>query len=228
MIVYHGNDKIIDSPKITNDTARGDYGLGFYCTMDENTAREWACTYTQSGYVNKYEFTPGNLKMIDLCDGNYTFLSWLAILLKYRSMDMKSTLTMERRDYIVKNFLPDIEGVDVIKGIRADNTNFYIAKQFLNNAVSISTLKDSIGRTEAEAEVVLCSDKALSRMMFLKAEPVLWQAYFSPAVEKDLSLRQNFLMKKASERVSEELFVADIIKRGWTQYENKLPTMLYR
>ena len=228
MIVYHGNDKIIDNPKIEKDTVRGDYGPGFYCTMDENTAREWASTYTQSGYVNQYEFTQGRLKMVDLCDGNFTILSWLAVLLKYRSLDMKSSLTMERRDYIVENFLPDLEKVDIIKGIRADNTNFYIAKQFLNNSVSLATFRDSIGRLENEAELVLCSEKALTRMIFLKAEPVLWQAYFSAAVEKDLSLRQEFLVKKASERVSEELFIADIIKKGWTQYENKLPPMLYR
>lgn len=228
MVVYHGAEKIIDQPRIIGDTSSGDFGAGFYCTTGENIARAWACTYTMSGYINQYEFTPNRLKVIDLCGGDYTILSWLAVILRYRSVDMKSSLTMERRDYIIENFYPDIEDADVIKGIGAGNSNFYFVKQFLNNSVSLNTFMDALGQSESNMQMVIKSEKALRKVIFLKAEPVLWNAYFSEAVDKDLALRQQFLLKKASERVSEELFITDIVKMKWTKDENKLSPMLYR
>lgn len=228
MIVYQGSDKIVDQPHILEASKKADFGQGFYCVASENMAAEWSATYSQYGYVNQYEFTPGRLHVVDLCDGNYTILSWLAVVLKYRNLDMKSTLTLERRDYIVENFFPDISSADVIKGLRADNSNFYIARQFLNNAISLSTLQEAMYQPESNAQMVLKTPKALKKVIFLKADPILWHAYFTSAMERDLSLRQDFLIQKARERVSEEIFITDIVKMKWTKDENKLPPMLYR
>lgn len=41
-ILYHGSDKIVNSPRYGVGKADNDYGSGFYTTEDINSAKEWA------------------------------------------------------------------------------------------------------------------------------------------------------------------------------------------
>ena len=39
--VYHGSDHIIERPKYGYGKIYNDYGVGFYCTENQNMAKEW-------------------------------------------------------------------------------------------------------------------------------------------------------------------------------------------
>ena len=56
MILYHGSEKIIDAPEFGKGNSHNDYGRGFYCTENEELAKEWACSNNNNGFANKYEF----------------------------------------------------------------------------------------------------------------------------------------------------------------------------
>lgn len=228
MKLYHGSEKIIDSPSLERGYKRNDFGRGFYCTKDEQAARSWACSDSATGYVSRYEFSTAGLKTLNLCDGKNNVLNWMALLLKYREFDMKSSLTLERGQYILDNFLPNTEGIDVINGLRCDNSNFFFTKQFLNNAISLRTYETLLKQPKSNGQIVLISEKAMRKIHFVKAETVLWQEYFSQSVEKDLELRDQYQQEKAKDKVSKDVFLIDIIKQGWTNDVNGLSAMLYR
>ena len=54
-IIYHGSDHRIELPAFGQGKRYNDYGLGFYCTEDENAGKLWAVNKDTSGYNNKYE-----------------------------------------------------------------------------------------------------------------------------------------------------------------------------
>jgi hypothetical protein len=55
MTIYHGSKKIIKSPVFGAGNPNNDYGTGFYCTEDEDLAKEWSVSLGQDGYANQYE-----------------------------------------------------------------------------------------------------------------------------------------------------------------------------
>lgn len=55
MELWHGSQKIIETPQIGLGKVHNDYGQGFYCTESLNLAREWACSRDADGFSNRYE-----------------------------------------------------------------------------------------------------------------------------------------------------------------------------
>ena len=54
--VYHGSDHIIERPKYGYGKIYNDYGVGFYCTENQNMAKEWGVSADKNGYANRYEY----------------------------------------------------------------------------------------------------------------------------------------------------------------------------
>lgn len=52
--IYHGSQQIVDVPKFGIGKKYNDYGQGFYCTENNELAKEWACPIKNDGYSNKY------------------------------------------------------------------------------------------------------------------------------------------------------------------------------
>ena len=81
LTLYHGSSLIIERPQFGKGNPFNDYGLGFYCTETLELAKEWACSMEQDGFANRYSFRTDGLSVLNLSDGNYNILNWLAILL---------------------------------------------------------------------------------------------------------------------------------------------------
>ena len=79
--VYHGSDHIIERPKYGYGKIYNDYGVGFYCTENQNMAKEWGVSADKNGYANRYEIECDGLKVLNLNMRDYTMLHWLTILL---------------------------------------------------------------------------------------------------------------------------------------------------
>ena len=80
MVLYHGSTSMINPPVFGAGKATNDYGRGFYCTESPELAREWACARGTDGYANIYQFDLSGLRILDLNSGEYSILTWLAIL----------------------------------------------------------------------------------------------------------------------------------------------------
>ena len=70
MKVYHGSNKIIDTPTYGLGKSNNDYGKGFYMTEDFEIASLWASKYENDGYVNTYELNLEGLKILNLADSD--------------------------------------------------------------------------------------------------------------------------------------------------------------
>ena len=116
MTLYHGSENIIEAPEFGKGARNNDYGKGFYCTENIELAREWACAKNKSGYVNVYEFDLTGLKVLNLNDGQYHILNWLAILADNRTYWQRGSIAEEAKEYIKTHFLLDVSPYDVIIG----------------------------------------------------------------------------------------------------------------
>lgn len=103
--VYYGSDHIIERPKYGYGKIYNDYGVGFYCTENQNMAKEWGVSADKNGYANRYEIECDGLKVLNLNMRDYTMLHWLTILLENREFDASTPLAAEAKEYLLQNFI---------------------------------------------------------------------------------------------------------------------------
>ena len=108
IMIYHGSDHCIKNPSLSLGKKTNDYGVGFYTTQDEMLACEWAVKKNSDGVLNEYILDTTDLKFLNLLDGNYNVLNWIALLLNNRFFQINDEIPTETKEYIIKNFLIDI------------------------------------------------------------------------------------------------------------------------
>lgn len=211
LIIYHGSIAIIEKPQYGLGKPYNDYGLGFYCTESLDLAKEWAVTTTQDGYVNKYALDTSDLKILDLSKtGNV--LHWITILIKNRVFSIKSDIAKAGKQYLIDHFSLPIEDYDIVKGYRADDSYFAYANGFLNNTISVRTLKEALRLGNLGEQIVLISKKAFSQITFLgyeKAESIL---YYPLRERRNEKARLDYLKSKSSGIKKDDIFLNDILK----------------
>lgn len=215
MIVYHGSKDIIEKPEFGKGNVRNDYGLGFYCTESINLAKEWACSNNETnGYANKYELDLNEYNVLDLRKNEYSILNWIAILLKFRTFDVNSPLSLQAKEYILNNFYIDVENYDIIVGYRADDSYFSFAKDFVNNAISVEQLAKAMQLGELGIQIVLKSQKAFDKIKFVNYEVAECDEYYVKRVSRDHKARTAYSDCRKQNNISDDLFVVDIIRQG--------------
>ena len=215
MVIFHGSSKIIKNPKYGYGNEKNDYGLGFYCTRNIELAKEWACiSQNINGYANKYEINLEDYKILDLTDKKYHILNWLAILLKFRTFDVYSPISIEAKEYILNNFYIDVEEYDIIIGYRADDSYFSFAKDFLSNTISIQKLSKAMQLGNLGTQVVLKSLKAFEKIKFIGYETASASDYYVKKVTRDKIAREDYFNNFRKEISKDDIFVIDLIRRG--------------
>lgn len=215
--LLHGSDHVIEEPKLYMGKDNNDYGKGFYCTLEPLMAMEWACKNNTNGFVNKYVLEQESLKVLDLLDGEYNILHWMALLLKNRKFRLTSEIAIDARDYIINNFLIDLSGYDVVVGYRADDSYFSFAESFVQNGLSLRSLNEALRLGKLGAQTVLVSEKAFEKLSFKNAEFVDKTIYYPKFIDRDLSARETY-RKEVRKRPSykEDIFVLDILREEMT------------
>lgn len=134
--IFHGSNQIIKKPYYHGGKPNNDYGFGFYCTQNLELAKEWACSNNEdNGFVNKYSIDIYGLKILDLTNPRFSILNWMAILLKHRTFNLTNDISIQVRDYLIKNFYINVEDFDIVIGYRADDSYFSFARDFINNTI---------------------------------------------------------------------------------------------
>lgn len=212
--IFHGSNQIISRPEYGRGSTANDYGRGFYCTESIELAREWACARNADGYVNRYEFDMDGLRVLNLNDGQYHILNWLALLTRYRSYWQKKSIAEEAKNYLQKQFLPDISGYDVIVGYRADDSYFSFAQDFVMGAISLRQLEQAMHLGKLGEQIVLKSERAFTRLLFMGYEEVLAEEYYLKKVQRDKQARAQYRRTQADSAYAADLFIIDILREG--------------
>lgn len=212
MKIYHGSTYIIDKPKYGLGKTNNDYGSGFYCTKEIELAKEWASKTNEDGYANEYRLDTKDLKILNLNDGNYNILHWLALLLKNRSFNLSHQTADIAKEYILNNFLIDSEKYDVIIGYRADDSYFSFAEDFLNNALTIEKLNYAMRLGNLGEQIVLVSKKAFKYIKYIKSYKVDKNIYYPKGQHRDKKARDDY--SKSKNNLADGLFIMDIIRGG--------------
>lgn len=213
IMLLHGTDHIIEVPNMDISNEHNDYGKGFYCTRSEEMAKEWACRQNTDGFVNCYEMSTDGLKILDLMDGKYTVLNWIALLLKYRTFRLSSEIALEARDYIIEHFSIDRSKYDLIIGYRADDSYFQYAESFVSNGLSLRSLDRALRLGKPGEQTVLISKKAFEQIRFIDAYPVEGNIYYPKLLGRDAAARKTCRRKTgSSESYKDDIFAVDILR----------------
>ena len=211
--LLHGSDHIIENPKLSAGKKGNDYGQGFYCTHELSMAMEWACKQNTDGFVNKYLLERESLKTLDLLNGEYNILHWMALLLKNRTFRLSNEIAIDARDYIIDNFLIDLTDYDMVIGYRADDSYFSFAESFVQNGLSLRSLNEALRLGRLGVQTVLVSERAFEKLSFASAEIADKTIYYPRFMDRDSSARnayRNEIRKRASYK--DDIFVLDILR----------------
>ena len=222
IIVYHGSSKIIEKPIWGMGNPNNDYGLGFYCTENEELAKEWACSSESDGYANKYSLDLTGLSVLSLTNGEYNILNWLFVLLENRQFRISGDIATQAKEYIFDNFAIDYKKYDVIKGYRADDAYFSFANAFLNNTISVSQLEKAMVLGKLGEQVVAISQKAFNAFEFMEATVAPNEMYLPKKMARDSASRDEFKKEKSRGSVLTEKYILDIIREGWKNDDERL------
>ena len=221
MDLYHGSPYIIEKPEFGKESIHNDYGLGFYCTESPELAKEWACTTKAGGYANRYAFDMEDLRVLDLSDGSYHILNWLAILLENRVFRV-SFVAEEARNYILNTFKPQYEDYDVIIGYRADDSYFTFATAFLNNTISLQKLERAMVLGKLGIQIVPKSQKAFERLKYRESIPAEGAIYYPKRLARDEGARAEFRDVRSVPAVVSEVYMLDILRERWKNDDPRL------
>lgn len=222
IIIYHGSTKVIEKPLLGDGNPKNDYGLGFYCTENQELAMEWASTERNDGFANYYELNLNGLKVLYLNKKPYHILNWLAILLKNRTFVLTQGLPTDAKDYLLSNFLPEYEKYDVITGYRADDSYFSFANAFLNNTISLEQLRQAMYLGKLGEQIVMKSKKAFDSLNYIESIPVDTSKYYPKRQARDSRAREDFQNVRALTTSADAVFMIDILREKWTNDDTRL------
>ena len=222
MILYHGSEKIIENPVFGKGNLRNDYGRGFYCTENEELAKEWACSNNKNGFANKYELKLEGLNILYLNSSEYHVLHWLTILTKNRTYWERNTISEKAKTYLSKHFMIDTSKYDVIIGYRADDSYFSFARDFVSGAISYKQLSEAMHLGKLGEQVVLVSEKAFQNLKYISCSPANPLIYYAKKKERDREARKEYRKAKFNDNLENELFIIDIIREEMTGNDLRL------
>lgn len=219
--LYHGSERIIQKPKFGLGNPKNDFGLGFYCTLDNNLALEWASSLDKNGYSNNYEIDTTGLKILDLTSDDYTILHWLTLLIQNRTFDIQSDFGQEAYNYLINTYKINSADFDIIKGYRADDSYFSFAQDFLNNLISLKTLSSAMNLGELGIQYVIKSKTAFSKLIFLGAEKSESTIWYAKKQLRDEQAREKYRKLRTRPYKRGNIYIMQII--DGIQYGNDAP-----
>ncbi len=159
MILYHTGGTVIDHPDLDHGRLNADFGRGFYLTPDREFAERWALS---GGYLNRYELDTGGLDILRLTRNG----DWFRYLCDNRNWK-------------------DGSSADLVIGPIANDTLYntfgFISSGFLTEEEALKLLL--IG--PEYIQVAVKSQKALSQLRFLDAQPITDYASLRALVKQE-------------------------------------------
>lgn len=227
--LFHGSPRVVSHPSLAQARPHNDYGRGFYTTRQHDLASEWACQRGNDGFVNTYSLWMDGLAVLDLLDGTHSTLEWVALLLKHRHFDLRLPTAELGREALTERFCPDLSGVDVVVGYRADDSYFSYVRSFVENALPLSALEEALVLGELGEQTVLVSGKAFAQLIFEGYEAVSAERYYPQFLQHDEKARTDYLQLLDRQRPSlSDLFILDILREEMGPDDPRLSSRVSR
>lgn len=225
--LLHGSDHVIVRPDFQLGKRNNDYGRGFYCTQELPMAMEWACKQNTDGFVNKYSLEQDSLNVLNLLDGDYNILHWMALLLKNRTFRLSNEIAVDARDYIIYNFSIDLKEYDVVIGYRADDSYFSFAESFVQNGLSLRSLNQALRLGKLGEQTVLISEKAFENLKFEEAELADKTVYYPKFIARDSGARETYRNEiRRGRSYKDDIFILDILREEMRNDDSRIQRIL--
>lgn len=219
--LFHGSEKIVETPVFGEGKKNNDFGLGFYCTESEALAKEWAVSSLRDGFSNRYTLDIEYLNILNLNSPDYTILNWIAVLVEHRLFSIKTPVAHRAKRYLIDNFGINTNAYDLVTGYRADDSYFDYAESFLNNGISVEQLARAMRLGKLGEQVVLKSKFAFSCIQFEGFDVAEKEEFYVLRKARDDEANQHYL--EMLEEESDGLYIQDIIRGGITNDDSRIP-----
>lgn len=219
--LFHGSEKIVETPVFGEGKKNNDFGLGFYCTESESLAKEWAVSSLRDGFSNRYTLDTEYLNILNLNSSDYTILNWIAVLVEHRLFSIKTPVAHRAKRYLIDNFGINTNAYDLVTGYRADDSYFDYAESFLNNGISVEQLARAMRLGKLGEQVVLKSKFAFSRIQFEGFDVAEKEEFYVLRKARDDEANQHYF--GMLEKESDGLYIQDIIRGGITNDDPRIP-----
>lgn len=221
LTIYHGSQKIVETPIFGEGRKNNDFGLGFYCTESNELAKEWAVSSLRDGFSNRYALDTEFMNILRLNSPAYTILNWMAVLVEHRIFSIKTPVAKRAKAYLIQNFGVNVNAYDLITGYRADDSYFDYAETFINNAITVEQLAKAMRLGKLGEQIVIKSKFAFSKIRFEGFEPAGKDTYYVRRKTRDDSANQSYL--DILETETDGLYMQDIMRGGVTNDDLRIP-----
>ena len=219
--IYHGSEQIIEVPTFGLGKKNNDFGLGFYCTKNNDLAKEWAVSSLRNGFSNRYSLDTEYLNILNLNSPDYTILNWIAVLVEHRLFSIKTPVAHRAKRYLIENFGINVNAFDLITGYRADDSYFDYAESFLNNGISVEQLARAMHLGKLGEQIVIKSKFAFSRLKYEGFDVAEKEHYY--VLRKARNDEANQLYLEMLEKESDGLYIQDIMRGGIKNDDPRIP-----
>lgn len=148
MIIYHGSNVVVSSPRILVNGFYKDFGYGFYCTNIEKQAKRWALTKRGKSVVNSYEYMPN------------AALNQLVF----------DTMTEEWLDFVANCRLGKEHSYDIVEGPMADDQVWDYVEDFIAGRISRAAFWELVKFKYPTHQIVFCTQDALKTLRYEGSE----------------------------------------------------------
>ncbi len=221
IIIYHGSEKVVKHPVFGGGKKNNDFGPGFYCTANEELAKEWAVSSLRDGFSNKYTLDTEYLNILNLNSSDYTILNWIAVLVEHRLFAIKTPVARRAKRYLIDHFGVNVNAFDLITGYRADDSYFDYAESFLNNGISIEQLARAMRLGKLGEQIVVKSKFAFSNLKYEGSEAAEKDQYH--VLRKNRDNEANRLYLEMFEEESDDLYIQDLMRGGIKNDDPRIP-----
>lgn len=221
LTIYHGSQKIVETPTFGEGRKNNDFGLGFYCTESNELAKEWAVSSLRDGFSNRYTMDTEFLNILRLNSPAYTILNWMAVLVEHRIFSIKTPVAKRAKAYLIQNFGVNVNAYDLITGYRADDSYFDYAEAFINNAITVEQLAKAMRLGKLGEQIVIKSKFAFSKIRFEGFEPAGKDTYYVLRKTRDDTANQSYL--DILEEETDGLYMQDIMRGGVANDDPRIP-----
>lgn len=206
--IFHGSEKIVERPTFGEGKMNNDFGPGFYCTVSEKLAKEWAVSSLHDGFSNRYTLDTKYLNILNLNCPDYTILNWITVLVEHRLFSIKTPVAGRAKRYLIDNFSVNVNAFDLIIGYRADDSYFDYAELFLNNGISVEQLARAMRLGKLGEQIVIKSKFAFSNLKYEGFDVAGKEPYY--VLRKARDHEANKLYLEMLEEESDGLYIQDI------------------
>lgn len=143
-ILFHGNNVVVEKPKILENGFYKDFGYGFYCTTFERQAKRWSLTKQKNHIVNKYQY----------------------IETKKLSVKVFNEMTEEWLQFVVDCRRGIKHNYDIVEGAMADDTIWDYIEDYITKRISNAAFWELVKFKYPTHQIVFCTEKALQTLKF--------------------------------------------------------------